>query len=558
MYTLEEIIKKAKKIHGDKYDYSKSVYTKLVEPIEIICPIHGSFFQSPHQHLKGQGCPKCGIEARAKKKTDTTETFIEKARKVHGDKYDYSKVEYKGTKSKVCIICPEHGEFWQIPNSHLMGKGCPDCAAEVCRNARILSTEEFIERANKTHGGKYDYSKTVYERSNKKITIICPIHGEFKETPAHHLAGHGCPECAKETRAMKRIKSTEQFIADAKKIHGEKYSYDKVEYKGCFEPVTITCPVHGDFSLLPTYHLSGSGCPKCANVESDGEVELYSFIANIVGNDNVIKKDRTVLDGHELDIYIPEKKIAFEYDGLYWHCEINKPGPKYHLMKTEKCAEKGIRLIHIFEDEWIYKNEICRSRIKNILNACNKTIYARNCTIINVDYKRAKDFINANHIQGYVGGQYAYGLEYQGRLVSIMTFSSLRKNMGRKKEDGVYELLRFCSAADIHVVGAAGKLFSHFIKEVAPKKVISYADRRWSQGGLYEKLGFTHIHNSQPNYFYIFGQKRKNRFNFRKDILVSKYGCPKDETEHNFCLQNHWYRIYDCGSMLYEWKNAPE
>lgn len=123
-----------------------------------------------------------------------------------------------------------------------------------------------------------------------------------------------------------------------------------------------------------------------------------------------------------------------------------------------------------------------------------------------------------------------------------------------KKENDVYELLRFCNKRGFSVVGAASKLFKHFVNANKPLSVISYADRRWSIGKLYEKLNFTFLYDSKPNYFYLINGNRKNRFGYRKDILISKYGCDKNDTEHNFCFNNGWYRIYDCGSKVYEWK----
>lgn len=185
--TTEEWVKKAKKIHGNKYDYSKVNYINNSTKICIICPIHGEFWMSPTAHVDGkQGCKICSG------KKLTKNIFIEKARKIHGDKYDYSKVEYIDNKTKVCIICPIHGEFWQKPNNHLRGQGCIKCANEYSP-----STEEWIEKARKVHGDKYDYSKSVYVNTVTKVCVICPKHGEFWVFPNNHLKGNGCPNCKK-------------------------------------------------------------------------------------------------------------------------------------------------------------------------------------------------------------------------------------------------------------------------------------------------------------------------------------------------------------------------
>ena len=191
-------LERARKKHGDKYDYSKVEYIDASTKVCIICPEHGEFWQTPNDHYHS-GCEMCAREARAKKRVEkASNAFKEKAIAVHGNKYDYSKVEYKSAKEKVCIICPEHGEFWQAPTTHLGGAGCPRCQG----NFR-LTKEEFVEKANKVHGGKYNYSKVEYKNISTKVCIICPEHGEFWQTPESHLSGHGCPNCQGLTRGYK-------------------------------------------------------------------------------------------------------------------------------------------------------------------------------------------------------------------------------------------------------------------------------------------------------------------------------------------------------------------
>ncbi len=184
-------IEKAKKVHGDKYDYSKVEYIDSKTKVCIICPKHGEFLQTPHNHLSCKGCPKCSVT----KKLDTN-IFIEKAKLIHINKYDYSKVEYKGSKEKICIICPKHGEFWQTPNNHLSNQGCPKCSIDNITNKNKFTTAFFIEKSKKVHGDKYNYSKVEYVNSKTKICIICPIHGEFLQAPNKHLLGQGCPLCS--------------------------------------------------------------------------------------------------------------------------------------------------------------------------------------------------------------------------------------------------------------------------------------------------------------------------------------------------------------------------
>lgn len=190
--TTESFIQKAKEIHGDKYDYSQVIYTKAKDKVSIICPIHGIFLKTPDAHIqKKQGCPHC-TKINKKKEVFNTESFINKANQIHNFKYNYDKVTYTGTFNKVCIICPEHGEFWQTPAQHLQGSGCSKCVKK-----NIPTTEEWITQANEIHYNKYDYSKTKYVNCETKVCIICPIHGEFWQRPTDHIYKHaGCPKCS--------------------------------------------------------------------------------------------------------------------------------------------------------------------------------------------------------------------------------------------------------------------------------------------------------------------------------------------------------------------------
>lgn len=199
--TTEEVIKRGKKIYGDVYDYSKTEYVNIDTKITVICSKHGEFQIRPDHFFEGSGCPKCGNERCGDKNRLSLEEFIEKARKVHGDKYDYSKVEYIEAKRKVCIICPKHGEFWQTPDSHLSGADCPQCAHRSYK----YTTEEFIEIARKIHGDKYDYSKAKYINRITPVCIICPIHGEFWQKPREHFKGFGCQLCG-ESRLENEIR----------------------------------------------------------------------------------------------------------------------------------------------------------------------------------------------------------------------------------------------------------------------------------------------------------------------------------------------------------------
>lgn len=218
------------------------------------------------------------------------EEVIKKFREVHGDFYDYSKVVYVDSKTKVCIICPIHGEFWQTPYVHYKQKcGCPKCGHIETSKAKTSCIEDFIEKARVIHNNKYSYEKTVYINSKQKVVINCPIHGDFEQRPNSHLNGRGCPICAKESVARKLASSKESFVKLARAVHGDKYGYDKTIYISNNKKVVITCPIHGDFEQLPSNHTRGAGCPKCKSerireIWRSNTEEFIKKAINIHGN----------------------------------------------------------------------------------------------------------------------------------------------------------------------------------------------------------------------------------------------------------------------------------
>jgi hypothetical protein len=287
---------------------------------------------------------------------------------------------------------------------------------------------------------------------------------------------------------------------------------------------------------------------------SGQEIQLQDFIKNNYDGE-ILLNNRSII-GTELDIYIPELKMAFEFNGVYWHNEIYKSN-KYHLEKTELAEKNDIKLIHIYQDNWMFKQDIIKSRILNLLGKSDK-LFARKCKIKEIlDNKLVRDFLEKNHLQGFVGSKIKIGLFYENELVSLMTFGYQRKSMGQKSKENSYEMLRFCNKLNINVVGGASRLFDHLIKTYNPNEVISYADRSWSSGNLYEKLGFHLVHKTTPNYYYVIDGIRRYRFEFRKDVLV-RQGADPSKTEHEIMLEKKIYRIYDSGHLKYIYKKKEE
>jgi hypothetical protein len=263
--TPFEFIEQAIVIHGNKYDYSKIKYVYTTDKVPIICPIHGDFEQTPNNHLKGCGCNRCGRSYKP-----STEEFIQKAKEKYGEKYIYDKVEYNSSKTKVVITCRLHGDFEQIPFSHLFGKeGCKDCASlknvktkdvKDCASLKNIKTnDEFIRQAKEKHGEIYTYHNVNYKRSDIKVKITCLLHGDFEQRPYSHLFGQGCPDCSGHRKLDNKT-----FLLRAKEVHRDKYAYDNVKYKNIRTEVKITCRLHGDFQQRPDSHLKGhNGCNDC-------------------------------------------------------------------------------------------------------------------------------------------------------------------------------------------------------------------------------------------------------------------------------------------------------
>lgn len=265
--TTEDFIRLSREKHGNKYDYSKVEYTTSKEKVCIICPIHGEFWQVASYHYReGKGCPKCGLERTLSHTRSNTEDFIRKAKEIHGEKYDYSRVDYKNNHTKVIIGCPIHGWFEQLPMAHLSGSGCNDCGNEITKIKKTKSQEEFIEECKKMHSDIYDLSKVEYKGSSEKICVICEKHGEFWISASSFLSGRGCPQCGKERQILSQTYTTDDFVRMVHEVHGDKYEYDLSTYNGWNEKMRIICNKHGEFWQRPIKHIGGhQGCPICAN-----------------------------------------------------------------------------------------------------------------------------------------------------------------------------------------------------------------------------------------------------------------------------------------------------
>ena len=376
--SKEEIVEKAKKVHGNKYDYSEFLnedfeYKDRTQLIPIICDEkgfngepHGIFRLSyPHHVQRGQGCPIC------RNRRYDLEKFKYLAKLRYKDKYIYDEnTKYSSdTSNKVIVTCRKHGQFVITPGAHLNGQGCPLCAKPR------LSQDEEIAKFREIHGDKYLYDKTIIRGAKDKIIVTCPKHGDFITTPNSHKSGYKCQKCSAEHLGDNSRMGWDEFVKRANRIFKEYYIYKQQEYKNNKTDIIATCPKHGDFNVRPDHHLKGEGCPKCNESKLEREIRLFL-------EDNDIKyeyrkKDFSWLNGLELDFYLPKYNIAIECQGNQ-HFKLNNFFNKREsfthrqeldVLKKKLCEENGVKLLYysnlgieypyeVFEDKTKLLNEI--------------------------------------------------------------------------------------------------------------------------------------------------------------------------------------------------------
>lgn len=312
-------------------------------------------------------------------------------------------------------------------------------------------------------------------------------------------------------------------------------------------------------------HLDNGRYPRCLICKpyiksSEGEKELAAYMRELLPNETILTNNRKIFEGkYELDIFIPSKNIAFEYNGNYWHSDFAGKDSKYHINKLNECEKLNIHLVQIFDDEWINKNDIVKSKIRSILGLSDLRIGARKCKILPISAENKNNFLEKYHIQGKDISEIYLGAFYEDELVSVMTLSSLRLSLGNRSKKASYELVRL--ASKINVIGICRKFISYIEKNYDYFSIISYADRRWTNKykNIYLTSGFELISITKPNYWYISQKEnctiRHHRFGFRKSILHKKLDKFDSKlTEYDNMKNNGYCRLYDAGNLKYEIK----
>ncbi len=499
------------------------------------------------------------------RKKITTKEFIERSLITHPEYKieSYSKSIYDGTNSKPIIICPKHGEYKQLAQHHLNGSSCPKCGGPGTAKADTL--EDFISKSKAKFGNEtFLYTNTEYINYWTKVIITCPKHGDFSKDPRNHFAGQGCPSCS-----GIRGQGTDGFIRKAKEVHGEIYDYSKFVYTKPKGKSIIICSKHGEFEQSATHHLNCSqGCPKCGEGcrTSRQTTEISEWLKSL--NIEHIVNDRSSIknkeNGHflELDIYIPSKNLAIEFNGTIWHSigakypilgvdenfKLTNDGRKLknkHIQKFKLCEESGILLLQI--DEHLWNNPIKKEIWKSIISSklgIHKKIYARNTEFIEISKEQARDFLDSYHLQG--GGEcgsYRYALMHEGEIKAVMTF--------RDHEKKNLNLCRLAFRTGETVIGGANKLLKNSIKYIPDLPIVSFSNNQYSNGSIYKKLGFEKVSDLSISYQWIVDGKVLNKRNCRKHngtiakIVGESY--IQSDTEHVNMWRGGARCLYDAG-----------
>lgn len=522
--TLDYIVK-AFAVEG--YIVLSEKYIDSSTPIKYICN-KGHYYQvSWNKWKSGRRCPYCTANGRVRV---VDVNYIKSEMSKEG--YTLISKVYKDCATKLECLCPKDHlvyiswDAWKSKSTR-----CPECSGNKKLNFEYVKSQFELE--------DYKLLSDCYINARSKLRYKCPKGHKHSITWDSWNVGARCPLCSG------KAKLTIELVK--RSFESEGYNLLTKVYTNRCQKLDYICPNGHKHNVAWGNWNYGQRCPYCSNCGvSIGEKALVDSLKSL--GIFVIENDRKLIAPYELDIVIPSKNIAIEYCGLYWHSELNGKDKMYHKNKLDMCEAKGIRLITVFEDEWELNKDIVISRLKTILGISKNTVYARKCIIKEITGKEAKDFCNEHHLQGYgFGSSIKLGAFNAGDLVSVMTFSKLIVGKGSASIDSAWELYRFCSKKDYSVVGVASKLLKYFERSYKISEVVAYADRRWSNGDIYNKLGFSFSHITKPNYWYFKGTKKRiHRFSKRKiqyePTHISEWRLRQDES---------WNRVWDCGNLKF-------
>jgi len=450
---------------------------------------------------------------------------------------------------------------------------CSECSREntmrvyshkTARRRAYSDLQGFIAAAVDVHAGRYRYDAAVYAGAHTKIAISCPTHGVFYQTPTNHIQGRGCPRCKHEAFGLRSRTEKADFVRRAQLVWGERWDYSETEYTGARSLLNIRCPVHGVFQQTQSNHLSGKiGCTRCNHTKSRGEDAVAALLETYT---SIERRNNTILKPRELDIYMPDAKMAVEYCGDYWHshgdAESERKNRLKHYEKYKACSALGIRLLTVYESEWLTRGYALRRLLRNAIGKARGRLMARKCELGKPTNAEAKAFYERYHPQGGDGMGEHYGLFWKDKLVACMRFTFGANDRGSTTKR-VWTLTRY--ATRITVAGAASRLFKAFLTEHQPLEVKSFSDNRYFEGGMYAQLGFALEEESGPDYQVWsprLGLRPKTHYQRRNlPKRLQEHGAsdtfdpetdPRTEAEMTFLMGCR--RLYDCGKKRWVWQ----
>lgn len=450
-----------------------------------------------------------------------------------------------------CINC---GKVYYIKTRNANEKYIRKCE---CQSKR--------DKLDDLTGQQFGYLKVEKYIGNKEYDCIC-VCKEHKIVKRHHLINGDTKSCGcksnelfkntinnkyGETNISKIKNPREQWQIDAVSSREALLSYiSKFDEKPSINDLCDMLKLNKTNMYLKIHEYSLDDCIKVDYSQSNGEEQLAGFLSTIT---NIQQHNKSIINPYEIDIYIPDKKLAIEYNGLYWHSELHKD-KYYHQQKTIDCAKKGIRLIHIFEDEWINNNDKIKDFLYNIINTNKETIGARNTYIKQVDDSEYVEFVNRYHLKGSRGAEIKLGcyLNENNELLGIMSFGKPRFNNNYQ-----YELVRLCWKSGIAVIGGTEKMFNYFVNKYDPYSVITYSDIAKFTGNVYTKIGFEPIQPNpitEPNYIWSDGENTISRYQTQKHKLIEQGLGTENQTEDDIMHNRGFFKVYDSGNIKLSWK----
>jgi len=484
--------------------------------------------------------------------------------------YGLSGSVYAGMNRKVSFVCPTHGLQTMDAKVLMRGALCLLCAKAARVGKPRVTQKQVLERFATVHGDRFGYAYVRYRGAQKPVRIHCAKHGFFEQIAESHWSGSECPTCALAKKGASQRMTTGVFQDRLRSMFGGKLVFEGQEYVNSQSEIRLRCTVHNvEYPTRANWALNGCNpCTKCNHMQSKAEAAITKHVSVFTP---VLSRDRTLLKPKELDMYMPEKALAVEYSGMYWHshftAEDELAGKRRHFDKYQECRAKGVRLLTVYESEWQQHEPAIRRLLRNAVGKSKGRLMARKCDLRKVPTADARVFYDKYHPQGGAGGGEHYGLFWKEKLVACMRFSFGNNDRGLGAETRGWTLGRY--ATRVTVAGAASRLFKAFVAAFDPAEVKSFSDNRYFSGDMYQQLGFFLDEELTPDY-----QVWSPKLGLRPKSHYQRRNIPKRLTEHgldpaSFVADTDTRteaemtylmgcgRIYDCGKKRWVWRKKP-